>query len=539
MKIGIFLKTGKIVGLFLLLIFFSKSLFAQDPWVLDPNFGVNGITRIDFGPSYVDTPNDLLVLPGGKILTAGISVNSAENYIALSQLLPNGQPDLTGFGTDGQVLLHFVLRDQVNAMAIQDDEKIVAVGTQASSNAGSAITPSIYRFNSNGSLDTTFADSGSLAIRFDAVSSGQFYSVKILPDKKIIAVGNSTGNANGGVFGFGVMRFLPDGELDASFGANGKSVINIDGSYHPVACAFLSDTAMVMVTVTFTNGLSQFVLAMMDSSGNPIPVFGNNGVVLTGIEGISGFSGGESLAITSDGKIMLAATTTASFQSRFSVFRFLSNGSIDSTFGTNGRTDIQFSAEDLCYDMKIDENGKILLVGSALGVIGLIPALARLNEDGTLDTAFAPGGKFTIDLNNNSGNHYLSNFLLLQNGDILAAGYDGTTNSGDFMITKLTQNPTSVDDDKFNQPDDFVLSQNFPNPFNPATTIRYSIPIQSRVTIKVFDILGKEINTLIDEEKEQGVYTVRFDTSNLSSGIYFYKLQSGSFVETKKMILMK
>jgi len=95
-------------------------------------------------------------------------------------------------------------------------------------------------------------------------------------------------------------------------------------------------------------------------------------------------------------------------------------------------------------------------------------------------------------------------------------------------------------------PNIFSLEQNYPNPFNPSTTIRYEIPEQSFVTIKVYDILGNEITTLVNEEKAAGNYEVEFNTSshsgnvrNLTSGIYFYRLQAGSFIETKKMILMK
>ena len=88
-------------------------------------------------------------------------------------------------------------------------------------------------------------------------------------------------------------------------------------------------------------------------------------------------------------------------------------------------------------------------------------------------------------------------------------------------------------------PDNFELSQNYPNPFNPSTTIRYSIPELSNVELKVYDILGSEVASLVNEEKDSGVYTVSFDASNLSSGIYLYRLQAGSFIQTKKMILIK
>ena len=85
----------------------------------------------------------------------------------------------------------------------------------------------------------------------------------------------------------------------------------------------------------------------------------------------------------------------------------------------------------------------------------------------------------------------------------------------------------------------YKLEQNFPNPFNPSTTIKYSIPNQSKVIIKVYDILGNDVETLVNKEKAAGSYKVNFEASNLSSGVYFYKIQAGDFVETKKMILIK
>jgi hypothetical protein len=88
-------------------------------------------------------------------------------------------------------------------------------------------------------------------------------------------------------------------------------------------------------------------------------------------------------------------------------------------------------------------------------------------------------------------------------------------------------------------PTEFALYQNYPNPFNPSTLIKYQVPVNSFVSIRVFDLLGKELATLVDEEKSAGNYDVSFDASRLVSGVYVYKIQAGTFVESKKMILMK
>jgi len=86
---------------------------------------------------------------------------------------------------------------------------------------------------------------------------------------------------------------------------------------------------------------------------------------------------------------------------------------------------------------------------------------------------------------------------------------------------------------------DFTLLQNYPNPFNPSTKISWQSPVGSWQTLKIFDVLGNEVATLVDEYKPAGSYEVEWNASELPSGVYFYQLRAGSFVETKKMILMK
>ena len=94
-------------------------------------------------------------------------------------------------------------------------------------------------------------------------------------------------------------------------------------------------------------------------------------------------------------------------------------------------------------------------------------------------------------------------------------------------------------DDQQPNPNKFTLNQNYPNPFNPTTTIKYLIPKLSFVTIKVYDVLGNEIATFVNEEKPMGSYEIEFNATGLPSGIYFYQLKTEGYVETKKMVLMK
>ena len=102
-----------------------------------------------------------------------------------------------------------------------------------------------------------------------------------------------------------------------------------------------------------------------------------------------------------------------------------------------------------------------------------------------------------------------------------------------------TGNPTAVENINSEFPSEFLLAQNYPNPFNPATSLQYAISSMQFVQLKVYDILGHEIVTLVNEEKPAGVHEVEFNASGLSSGMYLYRLQAGTFVETKKMIILK
>ena len=95
------------------------------------------------------------------------------------------------------------------------------------------------------------------------------------------------------------------------------------------------------------------------------------------------------------------------------------------------------------------------------------------------------------------------------------------------------------EEDLLTAPVEFALEQNYPNPFNPNTTIKYSIPEAGNVELKVYDILGNKVVTLVNEEKSPGKYIAEFNASTLASGVYVYTLRAKDFIQTKKLILMK
>lgn len=117
----------------------------------------------------------------------------------------------------------------------------------------------------------------------------------------------------------------------------------------------------------------------------------------------------------------------------------------------------------------------------------------------------------------------------------------GTRSFGpdDLWLFKIKSDSIVNVEDKNLTPSEFILSQNYPNPFNSSSVIKYSIPKSSQLKIKIFNTLGEEIETLVNEEKLAGIYELTWNAVKLPSGVYFYRLQAGDFVETKKMILLK
>ena len=88
-------------------------------------------------------------------------------------------------------------------------------------------------------------------------------------------------------------------------------------------------------------------------------------------------------------------------------------------------------------------------------------------------------------------------------------------------------------------PCDFELKQNYPNPFNPSTVITFSIPKESYVTLRIFNILGQTVKTLVNQNERVGIYTINFNAHGLSSGVYFYSIKAGDYYQVKKMLLLK
>ena len=118
-------------------------------------------------------------------------------------------------------------------------------------------------------------------------------------------------------------------------------------------------------------------------------------------------------------------------------------------------------------------------------------------------------------------------------------GLNGYTQLEVYLNTLTGEIVTDINDVAASLPGEFLLGQNYPNPFNPTTTVSYQIGIRSQVILRVFDVVGREVAVLVNEIKEPGTYSVRWDASNTASGVYLCQLQAGNLIETRKMVLMR
>jgi hypothetical protein len=149
-------------------------------------------------------------------------------------------------------------------------------------------------------------------------------------------------------------------------------------------------------------------------------------------------------------------------------------------------------------------------------------------------------GDFNIPLDANTSHTFVPVWTDLTNSELQVLVDIGNNGTIDDTLNLVNQ-VTGIGDDQGSllTPNSYNLAQNYPNPFNPSTTISWQLPVGSHQTLKVYDVLGNEVATLVDKFKEAGRYEITFDASDLSSGIYFYRLQAGDYVQTRKMILLK
>jgi uncharacterized delta-60 repeat protein len=365
--------------------------YAQ-PGSLDLSFDNDGKVVTDIG-SGNDYGWSAAIQIDGKIVVAGNIDNGSNRDFALVRYNADGSLDNT-FDSDGKVTTVIGSgNDYGNSVAIQCDGKIVVAG---SSNNGSDDDFALVRYNTDGSLDNTFDSDGKVTTDFGSTDESG-YSVAIQSDGKIVVAG---GIFNGSNNDFALVRYNADGSLDNSFDSDGKVTTAIGSSYDYGHSVAMQSDGKIVVAGSSNDGpgnnpFDYFALVRYNADGSLDNTFDSDGKVTTDIGSRDDI--GHSVAIQSDGRIVVSGNTYSGSVYDFALARYNSDGSLDNTFDSDGKVTTDFGDIDYGGSAAIQSDGKIVLAGSS----GIWPnidfALARYNADGSLDNTFDSDGKVRTD----------------------------------------------------------------------------------------------------------------------------------------------
>lgn len=445
--------------------------------ILDAAFNNSGKELFDQGSDRIF--NSVGVRTNGKIVLAG-SVESSNSDFLIGQLKQDGTVD-SSFGTNGFTRIDISGNDTAAALAIQSDGKIILAGCSGAVFNRTNIT--VIRLTSSGLPDITFDGDGMKSIPIGLYSS-KANCLAIQPDGKILIGCFSSPSLLSGK-DFTVIRLKPDGSFDNTFDGDGKAYIAVSN---------LDDICY-------------------------------------------------SMKIQDDEKIILAGSTGSGQNNDFAVVRLKVNGALDNTFDGDGKKIISLGFNsDVATSVAIQSNGKIVVAGYTYNGNDNDAAIVRINANGSLDNSFDADG---IAIFNYPGTDEVINGINIQlDGKIVITGSQRPLNeaySNTYFVMRLFGDPdlfTSIQKEKPNTIQ-ASLKQNFPNPFTNNTTIGYSLPLKfSTAKIIITDKSGKVLKQLNITGTDKGTRTI--DASLFPSGIYEYSLFiNGRLIDTKQMVLVK
>lgn len=385
---------------------------------LDLSFDGDGIVTTD--RAEFDQINDIVIQPDGKIVAAGVSgvlpffgVSSLDMMVA--RYNGDGSLDST-FGSGGIVTTDLGSpNDNALSVALQADGKIVISGRTALNNE---LHVAIVRYNTNGSIDTTFGNGGVVVTSIDAFSAGE---VAIQPDGGIVVTGTSVVS---GARVFTVARYNTDGSLDNTFDGDGLAQAPPAGFTAPWGMALQADGKIVVAGESVGDQTDDYCLARFNPDGSVDVTFDGDGLVLTDFDG--GFDRATDVVIQPDGKILAAGAGQSITGSIVTLARYNTDGSLDTSFDGDGRAyGTAGSNQDVVNALALRPDGKIVAAGIGAGSSGnQVMLVARYKSDGSPDETFGNNGLVTTSI----GTHAVATSIALQtDGRIVAGGYGNST----------------------------------------------------------------------------------------------------------------
>jgi uncharacterized delta-60 repeat protein len=401
------------------------------PGTLDATFGIGGKVLTGFGVAEDERANRLALQGDGRIVLAGYAYDGATSRFALARYTTDGNLD-GSFGVEGKVSTEISAAigggfSEALSVAIQGDGKVVAAGRVFD---GTRYSFALTRYTANGSPDGSFGSGGEVVTSIGPHSMA--YSVAIQADGKIVAAGVALGPTVA-LGQFAMVRYLPDGSLDASFGTGGKVTTPAFVDDDQARSVVIQGDGKLVVAggariVTGNDSRYNFAVARYLPDGRLDQGFGTGGKVSTFIGPLHDH--GQDVAVQGDGKIVaVGEADVVGPEPHFALARYTANGGLDPSFGIGGKVTTVFAGSGLTYAsaLAIQANGKIVVAGGTDDEEGNKFALARYTPSGSLDGTFGKGGKVTSTITARpSGVEARAFDVAIQaDGRILAAGASG------------------------------------------------------------------------------------------------------------------
>jgi uncharacterized delta-60 repeat protein len=330
------------------------------------------------------------------------------------------------FSILGKTLVVCLLVLVAESVVLQSDGKIVAAGY---SHNGTNNDFAVVRYNTDGSLDTTFDTDGKVTTPFSSGNNDLATSVVLQSDGKIVAAGYSHNGTNND---FAVVRYNTDGSLDTTFDTDGKVTTPFSSGNNDLATSVVlqSDGKIVAAGYSHNGTNNDFAVVRYNTDGSLDTTFDTDGKVTTPVGSGNDFA--ESVVLQSDGKIVAAGYSHNGTNNDFAVVRYNTDGSLDTTFDTDGKVTTPFSSgnNDLATSVVLQSDGKIVAAGYSHNGTNNDFAVVRYNTDGSLDTTFDTDGKVTTPVG--SGNDFAESVVLQSDGKIVAVGYSYNGTNYDF-----------------------------------------------------------------------------------------------------------
>lgn len=504
--------------------------------ILDTAYGSGGdlfTTINNSGMAYASA-----VQPDDKIILAGTALLNSGNSFAAVRYTSNGYLD-GSFGGVGILTTHIGPSSGANAIALQADGKIITAGRSLNINGNFDFT--LIRQNTDGSLDSTFGQYG--IVITDLGADDEITALGLQPDGKILATGFSrTGDS---ILLLAIVRYNINGTIDSTFARNGTILnsLNINPVVPaPLVrpdCKLQTDGKIVVVSTAFYE-TNDVLLLRYDSTGMPDQSFGNYGQMAIDFGGNQDF--GYALAIQADGKIVAggASYNTNTNVGYMALCRVNADGTIDSAFGNLGlATPISNSAgAPDARAIYVQSNGNIIVAGNDsnpynLDYEGFI--VAKFQPDGTPNLLFGNNG---YNIQALSGTDAIGQGMALQtDGKIIAAGGDGE-NFISMRFLNLADSVAPVTSvSKYNSPSGAFELQAYPNPSGGPVEVRYLLSANMNVTLQLWNTLGQLMGTFLqNSESLPGIQTQEIDISSLPAGYYLLTLATDDGETSLKLL---